>query len=42
MYAQTKSDEPELKKILFIFDDMLSDKGFKSHTSQLATFSTLC
>lgn len=42
MYAKTKEDEPKLKKILFIFDDMLSDKGFKSHTSQFATFATLC
>lgn len=31
-----------MKWILFIFDDMLSDKAFKHHTSKLSTFSTLC
>lgn len=33
MYALKKEDEPELKKILFVFDDMLSDKNFKHHKS---------
>lgn len=42
MYALTKQDEPELKKILFIFDDMLSDKAFKHHKSSLSDFSCLC
>lgn len=41
MVAKSKDDQPKLKKILFIFDDMLSDKAFKHHTSKLSTFSTL-
>lgn len=31
MLAVSKSDEPALKKILFVFDDILSDKAFKHH-----------
>jgi hypothetical protein len=31
MLAISKDDEPALKKILFIFDDILSDKAFKHH-----------
>lgn len=42
MISKDKGSEPVLPKILFIFDDMLSDKGFKHHTSDLSTFSTLC
>ena len=42
MYALSKKDEPELPKILFIFDDMLSDKAFKHHKSELSGFSCLC
>lgn len=42
MFALTQQDEPELKKILFVFDDMLSDKAFKHHTSDLSSFSCLC
>jgi hypothetical protein len=42
MYAKTKADEPELPKILFVFDDMLSDVVFKSHQSELSGFACLC
>ena len=42
MLAVSKSDEPALKKILFVFDDILSDKAFKHHQSFLSTFATLC
>lgn len=42
MFAQKKEDEPELKNIVFVFDDMLSDKAFKHHTSDLSGFSCLC
>ena len=42
MFALKQEDEPKLKDIVFIFDDMLGDKVFKSHTSDLSTFSCLC
>lgn len=42
MLALSLEDEPQLKKILFIFDDILSDKAFKHHQSFLSTFATLC
>lgn len=42
MLAVEKKDEPELEKILFVFDDMLSDKAFKHHQSFLSSFATLC
>ena len=42
MFASKKEDEPELKNIVFVFDDMLSDKAFKHHTSDLSSFSCLC
>lgn len=42
MFAQSKEDEPKLKDIVFVFDDMLSDKAFKHHTSDLSSFSCLC
>ena len=42
MFALKKEDEPKLKSIVFVFDDMLSDKAFKHHTSDLSTFSCLC
>ena len=42
MIAEKKEDEPSLEKILFIFDDMLSDKSFRHHSSKLSSFACLC
>lgn len=42
MIAMKKEDVVQMKKVLFIYDDMMQDKLFKWYDSQLSMFSCLC
>lgn len=42
MVSKTKEDQPKLPKYLFVFDDMMNSKQFRSYKSDLSFFSMLC